>query len=1115
MNLTYRSIWNEKTDTCVAVSENARSAGRKISVSTRAKGAFAHFILEVLAISLISPFAPNAYALPVGGAVVAGGASISNGASSTTITQSSQNVAINWQSFSIGQGEVVRFIQPNSSSVALNRVLGADPSSILGSMSANGKVFLINPNGILFGKGAQVSVGGLVASTLNISDSDFMAGRYQFAGSSTASVLNQGTINADGGYVALLGANVGNDGTIVARLGTVALAAGNAITLDVAGDGLLNVAVNQGAVNALARNGGLVQADGGQVMLTAKAAASLLQSAVNNTGIIEAQTIENYNGIIRLLGDGQSGTVSVSGTLNASGTVAGQTGGRIEVTGHHVGLLGAKMDASGDAGGGTVLIGGDYQGKNSNVENASATYISADSTITADAITNGSGGKVVLWANDTTRAYGSFSARGGAQGGDGGLIETSGHWLDVTGIKINASAPSGKSGDWLLDPNNITIQAAGAETNVTAGPNFTSTNDNAIVTTATIQTALNAGTSVIVTTGAGGTDAQAGNIVVNDTLTWTHVAGPTLTLNAVRDVTVSVGAAITATTGSLALIAGHDINVNEAITTTTGNLAFTAGHDVNINAAMSVTTGNVVLRAGNKGTGPGAIIGGTVAITCPANCITITDLAGALSIRFNPIDYSTTNAEILAYGSKLTGGAALDAKAWVFGNALDKTYDGTPAATVSSFKPDITAALPPVALGAVSNANFDTKDVGASKLVSFDSAFSDGVFALFAPLGTPAGKGTARANITPAALGVTADNQSKTYGTAFAFAGTEFNSTGLQNGETVGSAVLTSLGAPATAHVAGSPYAITPSAATGGTFTPTNYTITYTSAPLGFTVSPAPLTVTANNQSKTYGTAVVIPGTAFTSSALQNADVIDSVTLTSLGAPATAHVAGSPYAITPSAAIGAAFAATDYAITYTAAPLGFTVSAAPLTVTANNQSKTYGTAVVIPGTAFTSTALQNADAIDSVTLTSLGTPATAHVAGSPYMITPSLAIGAAFAASDYNITYTPAPLGFTVSAAPLTVTVPVGAPSVASPIVVPPVTPLFGVPLPAASPLMLAVVLVEAPAQLLSVMPVLVLAPVPTDIPVVAQNQVPIIVPAQAPAKIYVAPIRPRKQDRN
>jgi hypothetical protein len=213
-------------------------------------------------------------------------------------------------------------------------VIGADPSSILGNLSANGKVFLVNPNGILFGKGASVNVGGLVASTLNISDSDFMAGNYKFAGAG-GSVLNQGSIHADGGYVALLGANVSNQGIINARLGSVALAAGNAITLDVAGDGLLNVAINEGAVQALVNNGGMIQADGGQVLMTAQAAGNLLQTAVNNTGVIQAQTIENHNGVIKLLGDMQSGTVNVGGKLDASAPDTGN-GGFIETSAAHV-----------------------------------------------------------------------------------------------------------------------------------------------------------------------------------------------------------------------------------------------------------------------------------------------------------------------------------------------------------------------------------------------------------------------------------------------------------------------------------------------------------------------------------------------------------------------------------------------------------------------------------------------------------------------------------------------------------------------------------------------------------------------------------------------------------
>ena len=331
MNRIYRSIWNDKTGTYIADSETANSGGKKSPprASTVARGA--RFALNGLAVSLMLAFGSNGYAAPTGGAVSAGSAGISSAAGTTTVNQSTQNAAINWQSFSIGQGETVRFVHPNSSSVALNRVLGSDPSSILGSLSANGKVFLVNPNGILFGQGAQVNVGGLVASTLNITDSDFMAGQYKFAGGSNAAILNQGSINANGGYVALLGANVSNEGMISARLGTVALAAGNAMTLDVAGDGLLNVTVNQGAVNALAQNGGLIQADGGQVLLTAQSAGNLLQSVVNNTGVIQAQTVEARNGTIRLMGDMQSGTVNVGGTLDASAPNGGN-GGFIETS---------------------------------------------------------------------------------------------------------------------------------------------------------------------------------------------------------------------------------------------------------------------------------------------------------------------------------------------------------------------------------------------------------------------------------------------------------------------------------------------------------------------------------------------------------------------------------------------------------------------------------------------------------------------------------------------------------------------------------------------------------------------------------------------------------------
>jgi filamentous hemagglutinin family protein len=334
MNHIYRSIFNERTGTSIAVAENAKCHGKKSAVVKRALVS-SGFVLHAVALGTALSPGSIVHASPQGGTVVAGDATINSNAANTTINQTSQSAILNWQRFDIGIGETVNFVQPNNTSVALNRVLGADPSTLLGNLSANGKVFLINPNGILFGTDAQVNVGALVASTRDMTDTDFLAGRYTFRGTSNGFIENFGSIDADGGYVALLGAHVSNQGVIAARLGSVALAAGDAITLDVAGDGLLNVAVNAGAVDALASNGGLIRADGGQVLLTAQSASNLLSSAVNNTGLIQAHTIDNSNGVIRLLGDMHSGTVNAGGTLDASAPNGGD-GGFVETSAAHV-----------------------------------------------------------------------------------------------------------------------------------------------------------------------------------------------------------------------------------------------------------------------------------------------------------------------------------------------------------------------------------------------------------------------------------------------------------------------------------------------------------------------------------------------------------------------------------------------------------------------------------------------------------------------------------------------------------------------------------------------------------------------------------------------------------
>src|SRR5262249_35089327 len=365
---------------------------------------------------------------------------------------------------------------------------------------------------------------------------------------------------------------------------------------------LIGLSVDQGVLNALAENKGLIKADGGQVLLTAKAADQIIKSVVNNDGIIEATRLTNVDGVIRLEADNISNsgtlradggvglrggsiapsaahdiTLGASSILSASGASGGDitaqaqggtlladgriqavgneaTGGAVKLLGTQVGLINsASVNASGSTGGGTVLVGGDYQGKNPDVQNATSTYVGAGANINVDAIGAGNGGKAIVWANDSTRFYGNVFARGGANGGDGGFVETSGkNVLQATGT-VDASARAGQAGSWLLDPNNISIQSAGANTSVVGSPDFYSTNDSAIVTTGSILTALNAGTSVTVTTGSAGTNAQAGNITVANAIGKTAGGNATLTLNAANDISFNAGADVTSSAGQLNL----------------------------------------------------------------------------------------------------------------------------------------------------------------------------------------------------------------------------------------------------------------------------------------------------------------------------------------------------------------------------------------------------------------------------------------------------------------------------------------------------------------------------------------------------------------------------------
>ncbi len=277
---------------------------------------------------------------PTGGSVAAGQVSISQQPGKTTITQGSEKGVVNWQGFSVGKTESVDFIQPGRSSVTLNRVTGTSASNIEGRITATGQVMLINPNGVLFNQGSRVDVGGLVATTTNIRDADFLKGNYQFGDPSTnpdARVVNRGTINIQqGGYAALSAAAVENTGSIDAQVGTVVLGGAKTFTLDLHGDKLLSFRIDQpvdvapAGAEALVDQRGKITATGGRVVLSARAAKGVIDKVVNMSGVVEAQAARMEGGEVVIDG-GESAKVSLTGSVNVSGLAAGKTGGRFNV----------------------------------------------------------------------------------------------------------------------------------------------------------------------------------------------------------------------------------------------------------------------------------------------------------------------------------------------------------------------------------------------------------------------------------------------------------------------------------------------------------------------------------------------------------------------------------------------------------------------------------------------------------------------------------------------------------------------------------------------------------------------------------------------------------------
>ena len=1029
MNHIYRSVWNDTLGCVVAISELGTSKGKKSSTLGEGHLGCPGFALRALSVSLLMGIATTAYALPSAGVVSSGSATItSSGPGSLLITQSSQNALLNWQSFGIGAKESVQFVQPGSNSVAINRVLGSDPSQIFGNLSANGKVFLVNPNGILFGKGASVNVGGLVASALDLTDADFTAGRYRFSGTGGGEVTNLGSIYAEpGGSVALLGARVGNEGTISANLGSVALAAGSAATVDVPIDGLIHVTVDKSAAHALASNGGLIEADGGEVLITAHAKDALLDTVVNNQGIVQANSVGFRNGRIVLDG-GDSGLVTVGGTLRASGTTPSMTGGTIIASGDKVLIADhAQLDAKGSSGGGGIYVGGGWQGSDPDIRQASGVYVAQSATLDASASVNGNGGTVVAWSDvhnpqSATRVYGSLVARGGAEGGDGGRIETSGHWLDVAGLKVDAAGPSGKGGQWLLDPDDLTVSAA--PTTIVAGAcplgsppactYFLSTPLTSNVLNTTINTQLDAGTSVVLQTGAA--PGGPGDITISASIAKTAGANASLTLFAHRDIVMNTAAKISSTTGTL------DVNFfgTNNITVGAGSQIISNGGDISLSGASFIN---------NAGAGALNVAGGgrwVVYSNDPS-----TNVFGSLNSGNQAIwgqnpgslplpAVPAGNRFVFTTLGAVTATTVSDSK--IYGQSIsvagDITYSGLPltsAVTYGNVYQNLAASDALSALPTASSAGeSSTASVGAYSIAAGGGAANPGYSLAYVDSGT--------LSVGKAPLTVTANNASRLYGAPNPALSATVS--GFVNGETVATAA--GFGGSASVSTAATPttgvgsVAITPAV---GTLTAVNYDfLTLQNGAL--TITKAPLTVTASNDTKTYNGVAYSGGNGVVYSGFLNSETsaVLSGPLTYTGTSQGAKNAGS-YVITPGGLSGANYAVSFVDGLLTITPAGLSAIVASLTGTTSKVYDGTTTATLTPGN-FSLSGFATGEGA-SVTKTS-GTYDTAG-AGTNKSVTVSLsasdyaAVGGTLL-SNYTLPTTVSGAIGTITKAPLTVT---------------------------------------------------------------------------------------------
>ncbi len=555
-------------------------------------------------------------ASPSGHQVVHGHADVQALQNLMKITTSDKAI-INWNEFSCGAGEMIQFIQPSSSSAVLNRVIGGNTSLLYGDLQANGQVYLVNPNGIVTGLHARIDAGALIASTLDVLDQDFIQGSaLRFFGDSKAGVINLGTIKTSSGDAILFGYQVENDGTIDAA-GKASLVASNKVVLKL--DDFQRVFI---ASDAALFPGDTID-DPCLLAFNQAIAKDALHFKKDETGVFLSI---------------DAPVATVAGSIRADS---------VSILGNYVQVLdGALIDASRKDGGGEILIGGDYQGKNESLLNARQTHVAKDASLRSDALEQGDGGKIILWSDEWTGFYGQISARGGSGGGDGGFVEVSGRSLDFHGL-VDRQAPLGQAGMLLLDPININITGAvGNSVNVIPPPPVVGTYTfsacaptPAIISNTLLNGNLALGSVTISTSATGGVGCgDAGDITVVAPVTWA-TAGNTLTLIADRDVIFNTNIDITSTAAGcdISVQAGRHVQMNGRVQNTAAapgaNVSVIANTgDINVPNIAGLSTpvcigtdfGTVLARAT---LGSITLVGGTGAVNSYASIGSTTSAA--------------------------------------------------------------------------------------------------------------------------------------------------------------------------------------------------------------------------------------------------------------------------------------------------------------------------------------------------------------------------------------------------------------------------------------------------------------------------------------------------------